>query len=1628
MIFSVINLPIGVIEVKADSDTLAPLVNEISFASAEYNKGNTISLTIDVTEEGTGIESISVSFYGYKNNQFVDFSGSKQYDNAIYSGTYSIDIEIPQNTTAAEYYVGQIDVADQAGNTRCYWNGWNASGYDVDDNGSYVIDFDGKVEKCYINNGSTVNVLSSGDDVAPIVTSVDFDTNEVNKGGQATFTLNVEDESEIESVSLSFYGYNNSQMISPSISDSSYSINGSEISYSITISDDSPAGTFYLGQLDICDNQGNSRSYWNGWDEKGYSIDENGAFINDFTDNNYKVYITNASTFTVSSSGDDVAPTISLISLDSTQVIKPGIIKATISASDNARIKDIGVSMYTYVKGQLYSINGSLTNIDMESGNFELSIPVPTTTVCGEYYLGQIDINDYSGNSRCYWNGWKDDGYDTDSEGAYIADFDNSNEKLYIDNGDTALVQEEFEVGFEKALSNPNLIDSINNLSDGEMGKVLIDGDSIAEKEIFDAIKGRDVNIAFYKDNYQWIFNGLDINDTKDISLSIEFNKVSGVEYGLDRDALLISFADNGVLPGKAKIRIKSDYTYEIYQVNNDVELYYVDQNNELEYEEDSEIKYVPDGDEHWCWFEITHNSSYLATSSKGNSDGDKWTVNIDLDDGYFYGNSSYVGTLIKGNTIDDTRISYEVDGTSVQYTGLPIPEKDGVAFIGYTDGEGTFISPRGYQGSTTYYDYTPESDVSLTAVYTEKHTLTFHTEIGVFPNGEDTYSVDVADGDVLDFCDTPEEEGYNFLYWLDESNNPVYIYNLYNEPITSDMVLTAVMEPIPDYITFTFDGNGGYFNDDPEMTESVWDNIPQGSASYYFFEDPKCDGKAFAGWDADTDSDDTIYSSNQIGCEFTSDVDVTFTAVWKDAIYYNFYLHENDAEPFLVMTVPKGEPSNQYVSVPDSADPVVLTGWKSSVDGNLYSDFDITNNLVSNVSIDFVAEWEDAYTVTFYPNGGYFDGETTDVKPRVYKVGKNKKLTTYPYILKDGYQLNGYKIYGTDESANEILNSPITQNLEVEPDWIETVRVTFNANGGYFGFPGEESYYVDVPKGSSGRFRVDGIPKIDGDYAFAGWCIGSPDADPISDADLADYVVNDTLNLYASWTSSYYTLLFDANGGYIEHERQQFAEHTIKVAVGRQSDSVYVQKEGFTFRGWKVQEEGEDELYSEMSISSYKPQGTPRTIRIKAEWVEGGDYTFYLNSNYPSDISLREVVETYSHLDAFYGNIFTNIPRNVGSYILSGWGRSRDVKVGDPGYIPIDGSVALDSDGITFYAVWEKVCNVTIKANGGKFYNGPGDPGTDEDYVEAVGIGSSYKLQKHPIVLDGSKEVKGFNIEGDTSGKLYKINEFVTINGDTTFIPVWGEVSKTAKVTYLANGGFFANSSGASIGVEVSDIVSMDSYLRDGNKYKDFLNNRIKPIRAGYTFLGWSFGINNKYSTTKEVGSTYIRTNLTLRAYWKKNEESKTKTVTPKKTKYSNEWVDGLWYNEDGTQTYKGRMSWKNNSTGWWIEDTTGWYPKNQWQKIDGIWYFFKPDGYMASNEYYNGYWFNKDGSWDAQYYLTWKSNSKGWWVEDKSGWWPANKWLKIDGSWYYFNGSGYMATSQYVDGYWVGANGVCQ
>lgn len=54
------------------------------------------------------------------------------------------------------------------------------------------------------------------------------------------------------------------------------------------------------------------------------------------------------------------------------------------------------------------------------------------------------------------------------------------------------------------------------------------------------------------------------------------------------------------------------------------------------------------------------------------------------------------------------------------------------------------------------------------------------------------------------------------------------------------------------------------------------------------------------------------------------------------------------------------------------------------------------------------------------------------------------------------------------------------------------------------------------------------------------------------------------------------------------------------------------------------------------------------------------------------------------------------------------------------------------------------------------------------------------------------------------------------------------------------------------------------------------------------------------------------------------------------------------------------------------------------------------------------------------------WVKDSVGWWWRNADGSYPASEWKEINGKWYYFEENGYMAANKWIDGtYYVGADG---
>ncbi|NRT34765.1 Leucine-rich repeat (LRR) protein [Clostridium beijerinckii] len=63
----------------------------------------------------------------------------------------------------------------------------------------------------------------------------------------------------------------------------------------------------------------------------------------------------------------------------------------------------------------------------------------------------------------------------------------------------------------------------------------------------------------------------------------------------------------------------------------------------------------------------------------------------------------------------------------------------------------------------------------------------------------------------------------------------------------------------------------------------------------------------------------------------------------------------------------------------------------------------------------------------------------------------------------------------------------------------------------------------------------------------------------------------------------------------------------------------------------------------------------------------------------------------------------------------------------------------------------------------------------------------------------------------------------------------------------------------------------------------------------------------------------------------------------------------------------------WRQDSKGWWYTDGDSWY--TGWKQIDGKWYYFYPSGYMAKEIMIQGYYLNSSGVWSE---LTTSGNLK--------------------------------------------------
>jgi len=129
-------------------------------------------------------------------------------------------------------------------------------------------------------------------------------------------------------------------------------------------------------------------------------------------------------------------------------------------------------------------------------------------------------------------------------------------------------------------------------------------------------------------------------------------------------------------------------------------------------------------------------------------------------------------------------------------------------------------------------------------------------------------------------------------------------------------------------------------------------------------------------------------------------------------------------------------------------------------------------------------------------------------------------------------------------------------------------------------------------------------------------------------------------------------------------------------------------------------------------------------------------------------------------------------------------------------------------------------------------------------------------------------------------------------------------------------------------------------------------------------------------------------------------------------KDAYQKDASGKIWYlGKNGAWDEKAAViGWKQDAKGWWFGLYGNDYLKDGWKMINGNWYYFKSTGYIAVNEFVQGWWLNQNGAQKDPVKYSWHKTSKGWWYGVSGGWYAKNATYTIDGKSYTFDKMGYQ------------------
>lgn len=622
-------------------DGTPPVLNGITLSTTTVSPGSSIEVIADASDDVSGVEYVAVQFFCEETQKKVSchavstYFNEENWEEVNYpDGKFHGIIELDNYAESGIYKLVHVGVYDIAGNHKFYTADPAYSLGDVMPDGVNDIQF-------------TVKGSSVSDGTPPVLKNVTLSTTSVTPPGSIDVTVEASDD--ISGVSFGFVYFDCSETgkhLSCALDNNYYDSDTGEYIYypdgnfhgTITIDQYALPGNFEINNLYLYDEAGNVCTYFK---DKETSDDPRYPIMPDNIKNLQ---------FTVSESdtSDGIPPVLNGIAISTTSVTVPGSFEVIADVSDNlSGVKYVSVefvcpetekSLACALKDTYYDHETNQT-VPYSDAKFHGTVEIDQYVESGTFEISFISVRDAAGNAIDY-NYWA------------MPDSVKSIQ-LHVFNTTPDVTT---------SVSNPGFIDSLESAENNAYIAADYSGDAILTEEAFNAIAGTDKTLDLASEGITWRFNGSDITEeVKPIDLKVEISQVEkeGSSIGEaiadklgENPGVVMKFAENGVLPGKATIQVKVDYAMREY-LGSDQNLcvyYYNNQTGQLELVAEN-LTVINDT---YVEFSITHCSCYVLTRKLPESENPEGC-------GYAYGDANHDG---KVNAKDATLVLQYSVGT----------------------------------------------------------------------------------------------------------------------------------------------------------------------------------------------------------------------------------------------------------------------------------------------------------------------------------------------------------------------------------------------------------------------------------------------------------------------------------------------------------------------------------------------------------------------------------------------------------------------------------------------------------------------------------------------------------------------------------------------------------------------------------------------------------------------------------------------------------------------------------------------------------------------------------------------------------------------------------------------------